>query len=172
MPLRGNSTSLLPNGDVLVAGGFINNEAPMPIASVELYDPATGTWAPAGSMIEARGHHTATLLSDGHVLVAGGDNIANSMASAELYDSARGTWTATGGMAAALGWQTAVLLGNGKVLAVGENHAELYNPGSGTWTVTRRLIDDVGNFSSATLLPDGAVLLAGGGAREGCAVAS
>jgi hypothetical protein len=71
---RGNHTAtLLPNGKVLVAGGFFGTT----FSSAELYNPASGTWATTGSMVTARYDHTATLLPDGKVLVAGGSNGAN-----------------------------------------------------------------------------------------------
>jgi hypothetical protein len=59
---------LLPNGKVLVAGGY-NFSYP---ASAELYDPATGKWTTSGALKTARDLHTATLLPNGQVLVAGG----------------------------------------------------------------------------------------------------
>jgi hypothetical protein len=80
----GNAAALLPRGDVIVAGGndlsrrFVSNSA---LASAERYDPSTATWRLAASMSVARANHTATLLMDGRVLVAGGDTLG----SAELY---------------------------------------------------------------------------------------
>jgi hypothetical protein len=68
---------------VLVAGGFGETNPPT-LASAELYNPATGTWITTGSLAIARYGHTATLLPNGLVLVAGGGNI---LASAELYDT-------------------------------------------------------------------------------------
>ena len=86
---------MLPNGKVLVAGGFASIRL---LASAELYDPASGTWTATGSLATARDCHTATLLPNGKVLVAGGYDASGYLASAELYDPATGTWTATGSL--------------------------------------------------------------------------
>jgi hypothetical protein len=75
------ATLLLPNGQVLVAGGFGSAGF---LASAELYNPATGTWAATRSMTDARFFHTATLLQNGEVLVAGGQG-TGLFAEAELY---------------------------------------------------------------------------------------
>src|ERR1700682_5061033 len=71
-----------------------------------------------GSLGAARQNHTATLLPNGKILVAGGNN-ANFMASAELYDPASGNWSATGNPAVARQNHTATLLPNGKTLVAG-----------------------------------------------------
>lgn len=62
----------MPNGRVLVAGGYDSNNYPNSLATAELYDPANGAWTPTARMINRRHHHTGTLLPDGKVLVAGG----------------------------------------------------------------------------------------------------
>jgi WD40 repeat protein len=156
---------LLPNGQVLVAGGF-NGDI---LSSAELYDPASGTWTATGSLVTARTSHTATLLPNGMVLVVGGVGESDSiLESAELYDPASGTWTPTGSLNIARELHTATLLPNGKVLvAAGAGNAvnlastELYDPASGAWTATGSLA--TARFDhTATLLPNGQVLVAGG----------
>ena len=101
----------LSDGRVLVAGGFDDWAA---LATAEIYDPATGTWAPTGSMVEGRGYHTATLLPDGRVLVAGGrsnnSSTGHALSSAELFDPATGTWTPTASMSRGRAYHTATLL--------------------------------------------------------------
>src|SRR6266513_3714758 len=95
-----------------------------------------------GSLATARAGqpsgHTATLLPNGKVLVAGGGDINGIHASAELYDPASGAWSATGSLATARSGHTATLLPNGRVLAAGGGDggsihasAELYDPASG-----------------------------------------
>jgi len=80
----------------------------------------SGVFTNTGSLNTARYQHTATLLPNGKVLVAGGLDISNNaLASAELYDPTSGTWTATGSLATARYVHTATLLPNGKVLVVG-----------------------------------------------------
>src|SRR5437762_549573 len=95
-----------------------------------------------GSLNTACYFHTATLLRNGKVLVAGGYGLnGESLTSAELYDPASGTWTATGSLVAARSLHTATLLPNGKVLVAGGYNSivgrlasvELYDPASETW---------------------------------------
>jgi hypothetical protein len=80
---------------------------------------ATYTWSPAGSLATKRAYHTAILLPNGKVLVAGGKGNSGVLASAELYDPVSKTWSATGDMAMARYGHTATLLHSGKVLVGG-----------------------------------------------------
>jgi hypothetical protein len=164
-----HTATVLQGGKVLIAGGsscyfssyyFSDN---CPLDSAELYDPATGTFTVTGTMTVKRTSHTATLLKDGRVLVAGGSG-----ASAELYDPATGKFAATGSMSTGRSNHTATLLNDGKVLIVGGSGvnaqlatAELYDPATGNFTATGSLNEARTNHS-ASLLADGRVLIAGG----------
>lgn len=166
----GFTATRLADGRVLVAGAGGSNPDLDPTPP-ELYDPATGTWAPTRPMVTPRSTgFTATLLVDGRVLVAGGGG-KGYLTSAEVYDPAKGTWTATGDMSVVRGDFTATLLTNGSVLVVGGlDHngggvewasAELYDPVSGSWTATGTM-GEARYGHTASLLRDGRVLVAGG----------
>ncbi len=142
-----HTATLLPSGQVLVAGGckcppgngppcVLTFNRGLPLSSVEVYDPATGLWCsseddgcPAGrngeiaqpsSLIEARGKHSATLLPSGRVLLAGGeDEVGAAMHGAEIYDPATGDWTAASPLAEPRARHTATLLPSGRVLVAG-----------------------------------------------------
>jgi hypothetical protein len=172
-----HSATLLPSGKVLIAGGD-SGYGCTAFDNSELFDPGSGTSTATGSLNIARYGHTAMLLPDGKVLVVGGLDSCNNthpLASAELYDPASGTWTVTGSLSIARRRSTATLLPNGKVLVAGGDDgtntstgsttvlssAELYDPASGTWSPTGNLLT-ARTSHSATLLPNGKVLIAGG----------
>jgi hypothetical protein len=165
-----HTATLLNNGTVLITGGENNGSGPpSPLASAELYDPSTETFTATGSLSTSRYDDSATALSNGEVLIAGGISSGNTfLASAELYSPSTGTFTATGNMNNAREEHTATLLNNGKVLVAGGANggagivsAELYDPATGSFTSTGSM--NAGRFEhTATLLNSGKVLVAGG----------
>lgn len=166
-----HTATLLRDGTVLVAGGL--GKAGTALSSAEVYTPRTGTWRLSGSMGVGRASQTATLLADGRVLVAGGvsGKADRVLASAELYDPRLGRWVETGHMAGARAGHTATLLPNGQVLVTGGQHtltpdavsasAEVYNPPHGVWRAAGTMARQRVNHT-ATLLPNGTVLVVGG----------
>ena len=184
----GQTATLLRSGQVLVAGGGCNGSGygcdagsfEAALRSAELYNPATGTWTKTGSMKNGREDFTATLLRSGQVLAAGGfnncdDDFCSDTNTAELYNPATGTWAQTGSMQGAREQQSATLLNNGDVLVAGGlneggfccsqfeySSAELYNPASRTWAPAASMAAKHAG-QTATLLPNGWVVVAGGG---------
>jgi len=158
-----HAATLLPTGKVLVTGGN-----PPLLSSTELYDPDTGCWTLGSDMNFAHVGHTATLLFDGTLLIAG-DAYNGGLSGGELYDPFAGTWTLTGAMTTNRYLHTATLLPNGKVLVAGGDNwpngclssAELYDPASKTWTATVSM-NTARQVHTATWLPDGKVLVTGG----------
>jgi hypothetical protein len=143
------------------------------LASAELYDPRTGTFSPTGSLAEGRYWATATLLSDGRVLIVGGlvDEI-QTLSSAEVYDPATGTFSRTGSMPDGRLLSSATLLADGQVLVSGGqlingasredvSVALLYEPQTGRFVQTGALAQPR-DTATATRLEDGRVLVAGG----------
>jgi hypothetical protein len=136
-PRLGHTATLLPNGKVLIAGGwsvcYVGTPCP-PQARAELYDPSTGTFTPTGSMSTVY-LGFATLLSDGKVLVAGQD-ITRRGASLELFDPVTENFTSAGKPSALTAVSSATLLSDGRVLLIGTVvgprffGAELYDPAS------------------------------------------
>jgi|GEM_PF-5463085 len=133
------------------------------VVSACTYAADTGVWAATGAMSQARAKHTATLLPNGKVLVAGGSDANNALSSVELYDPGTGTWANTGPMGYARRGHTATLLPS-QVLVAGGNDtssAELYSPATGIWSTTSAP-SQVRYNSTATLLSNGTVLVVGG----------
>lgn len=168
-----HSAVALPDGRVLLLGGlggdFTTADGVAILASAEVWDPATDTSAPAGSMAEARVEHSATPLPDGRVLVVGGRADAGALASAEIWDPATGSFEATGSLAEARFDHSATLLPDGRVLVVGGfdggedalASVEAWDPSTGSFEPAGSL-ESRRRGHSALLLPDGHVLVVGG----------
>lgn len=169
-----HTATLLPNGKVLMIGGM-SQEGDI-LASAELYDAATESFASTGDMITARVSHAAVLLNDGRVLVVGGFVGRNETASAEIYDPAAEAFTATGSLNIPRGGFTATRLNDGRVLIVGGADddvlasAEIYDPTTGEFTEIAQM-NEAREAHTATLLPDGRVLIVGG-LQDGAVLAS
>jgi hypothetical protein len=178
----GHTATLLPNGKVLLAGGFVNSVwdygASATSNGANLYDSATGVFSETGNMTASRGGHTATLLANGKVLIAGGadqDPTGTGLANAELYDPNTGAFTQTGSMAVGRFLHTATQLQDGRVLIVGGvltsasdpvATAEVYDPTTGIFTMTGAMAT-ARERHTATLLADGRVLIVGGTTSTG-----
>jgi len=168
----GHGATLLPNGNVLVTGGVDQQSCDQCftwLKKAELYRADKGKWKRAAKMSTRRGFHTATLLNDGRVLVAGGVDGKHTLGTAELYDPATNTWSATDSMTTSRQSHTATLLADGKVLVVGGwddsgaslASAELYDPIAGTWAGTGSMGTARGS-QQAVLLSGTKALVAGG----------
>jgi uncharacterized protein (TIGR03437 family) len=173
-----HTATMMPNGRVLLAAG--NPNSTVPLASTELHDPAQGSWTYTQSasnittvMSVARANHTATLLTNGKVLVAGGSDFFTTHKSSELFDPATGQWQVTGDLRTERQGHTATLLPDGRVLVAGGqlndgtvlSSAEIYDPATGAWNFTDNLTQARFNHT-ATLLPSGRVLVLGGSSAE------
>lgn len=168
-PRSEHTVTRLQDGRVLVAGG---SDGTSSLSSSEIYDPTTGVWSPASSMNEARGFHSATLLSSGKALVVGGMGTSSCPASAEIYDPVTNAWLYTSGTVKERYSHQATLLSDGRVLVTGGwqpkvgggrtfcSEVDIYDPSAASWTGTGLHLPRVDH--TATLLPDGQVLLSGG----------
>ncbi|HUP69390.1 MAG TPA: kelch repeat-containing protein [Acidimicrobiales bacterium] len=188
----GHTATLLEDGRVLVAGGMTFDAdanvpgvaVPLPgnaepVASAEIFAPKNEKWTLVPEMSVARFSHTASLLPGGEVLVAGGNGGGfEGLASAEVFDPAAdagaGRWAGTGSFRRARGGHTATTIAGGRVLVTGGGpgypgeevpgplaSAEIYDPTERTWALTSYLASPRAGHT-ASLLPDGTVLAAGG----------
>lgn len=162
-----HTATALPDGRVLVAGGFIERGSSK---GAEVYEVGTGRFAPLPPMVTTRHSHTATLLPDGKVLIAGGYGEGSvTLAAAEIFDPEKNTFTPTGSLLAARADHVAIPLRNGQVLIAGGlgpgwtflASAEVYDPVSGRFSSTGSMTTPRESHA-AVRLSDGRVLIAGG----------
>ena len=166
-----NTITVLPNGNVLLAGGFTTGGI---TTSSDIYNPVTGTFSLTGSLSFARAiavgsgdNGEAPLLHNGQVLFAAGSGSSgNVLGSAELFDPASGTWTNTGGLATPRSYNTTTLLQDGKVLVIGGldsgnlalGSTELYSP-QVTWTSSNQNAATIDQTGVATAVGNGATTI-------------
>jgi hypothetical protein len=169
----GCTATLLKDGTVLIAGGRDAEDVfdGDPLNDAEIFDPVTGTFTATGSMTEFRYSHTATLLNNGKVLLAGGTN-GNSVSDAELFDPTTRIFSETGSMSFPRAQHTATLLNDGTVLVAGGfsffpapgggfPNVDIFDPATNTFTIADPL--EIGRFlHTATRLNNGQVLITGG----------
>lgn len=174
-------STVLADGRVLVTGGAVQGGSGA-TASVESFDPAVASVVAAAPLQSARAGFSATVLRDGRVLLAGGSNGAVGLASVEIHDPATGNNGMAASMAGPRVDHTATLLPDGRVLVVGGRAtpagndalatADLYDPHTNSWSSAGSVVAAGGSARhghSATLLPDGSVLVAGGTNATGVA---
>jgi hypothetical protein len=157
-----HTATLLPSGNVLIAGGA--DESGRPVSSAELYDPATGAFAATGSMNAPHSEHAAALLASDKVLITGGSGTA-----AEIYDPASGTFALTGPMLESRVSLTATTLTSGQVLITGGlsstgfplSSVEIYDPATGKFASIGTMAAPRARHA-AVLRVDGSVLVLGG----------
>jgi HYR domain-containing protein/Kelch motif protein/galactose oxidase-like protein len=165
-----HTATRLDDGRVLLAGGHSGNFYNSALASAELYDPATGTFAATGSMSVARQNAAAVAVA-GRVLITGGyDTTGAAQASADVFDAGIGGFAPGGGMLAGRADHTATLLNTGVVLVAGGHTAfpgpslsstERYDPVSATFSAAADMSVPRGAHTASSLA-DGRVLIAGG----------
>ncbi|WP_427164247.1 Kelch repeat-containing protein [Streptomyces sp. C1-1] len=178
-PRHLHTITRLPDGKVLVCGGLSGSSTAGPgLASAEVYDPRTRLWSTTGALGTPRWGHSAILLADGSVLVAGGSTVRSgpsttALRSAERFDPSTGRWTAVKDMTDARTGHTALSLTGGAVLVCGGvapvgtaddpalAFCELYDPTQGRWTPTGGLLR-ARRHHQATRISDSTVLVTGG----------
>jgi len=167
------SATLLSNGNVLIAGGADHDGRDGAIASAEIFNSQSLRFQPTGSLHRARREHTAILLNNGTVLMAGGGSGAGLIGNAELYDPKTGTFSETGSLITPRHKHTAGLLPDGRVLIAGGsderdwngnlNSAEIYDPRTGKFSAAASLNDSRFKLpDEAAQLASGKLLVAGG----------
>ncbi len=174
LPRALHTATLLEDGRVLVVGG--NSDVEPELASAELFDPATETFAATGSLSQPRRAHRAVRLDDDRVLVVAGDRgvgVVTSIATLERYDASSGLFTSLGDASVIRGNPSVTKLADGRVLIAGGwsygssqafRHAEICS-GSGEACGLIGLMLEPRAAHTATLLADGRVLVAGGGTQ-------
>ncbi len=174
-PTWATATVTLHDGRVMVLGGAAGRSSFDALASALIFDPATGRWSAATDMLQPRAYAMAVTLPDDSVLVAGGSRDGQPLDTAERYYPGNGTWVAAGRLNLPRTQGALTLLKDGRVLATGGGieggpdwnataTAEIFDPARGTWTLAGPMAVARARHT-ATLLPDGEVLVTGGATK-------
>jgi hypothetical protein len=168
----GHSATLLPDARVLVINGTWSGMDGATVGSAELWDPVEGSSTPTGSLVTGRPHATATLLSDGRVLVVGGYGgwayPSTALAVAELWDPESGSFREAGTLAQPRVGHTATRLQDGRVLVIGGSGPDGQLASAEVWDPTTETFRPAGSLATtrsghtATQLADGRILVLGG----------
>ena len=166
-PRDGHTATPLADGRVLVVGGY-TAESTAPLATAEIFDPASGRWEPTAPLRVGRGGHATARLGDGRVLVVGGWDGRAGTAQSEIFDPATGRWTAGPDLPDVVDGHSAIQLPDGDVLvAGGQVRPEVATAAAVVISADGR-VRTVGPLHQArfkhTMLPwvDGTVLVIGG----------
>lgn len=170
-PRVGHTATRLPNGDVLIAGGW---DGPDVTAAAELYLASTGRFVALGSMREARGGAVAAHIGRGRVLIVGGSGRSGVLRSAEVFDAHRRAFTRVGPMSSARGGHSAVKLTGGKVLVTGGadrtgrvlRSAELFDPRTSRFRRVGRMLTARHKHASVAHRGGGALIFGGSDERD------
>jgi len=170
------ASAVLKDGRVMAIGGEYRNpgDANNPDhgwATVEIFDPKTGQWSDTGSLHTPRRNAQAVTLTDGSVLVVGGDNMGTELADGEIWSPASGKWTAVGSLTQSRTGFTLVALPDGSALVAGGLNsssgseavatAELLDRATNQWKPTASMHSAAAN-RIAVVLQNGKILFAGG----------
>jgi hypothetical protein len=172
----GATAALLQDGRVLIAGG---DNAGVPSSTIEIFDPAAGTFSFAGTLSSPRENHAMALLADGRVLIVGGFNGSVPLASTDIFDPAAGSVAPGPSLAAPRFGHSATTLLDGRVLVAGGNNgqtdlasAEIYDPSAGTFSPVASTLAAPRQGHLAFLLPHNNNVLIVGGTSAGVPVAA
>ena len=180
-PAMEHSLVPLNGGRIMAVGGFNDSGSMHGTDRAEIFDPETNAWTITGSTNVSRMFPVAISLSDGRILVTGSTishiPVADDSPTSEVFDPETGEWTVTGSMSVRRYGHTLTLLPDGRVLATGGedpmgddyllySSTEIFDPDTNTWSEGPELSQPRSSHS-ATLMPDGSVLLAGGISQQG-----
>jgi hypothetical protein len=170
--LWATASASLRDGRIMVIGGATGESSFDAVASATMFDPATNRWSPATAMLQPRAYAMAVTLADGSVLVAGGSRNGQPLDTAERYYPGNGSWVAAGRLNLPRTQGTLTVLQDGRVLAAGggiegtpgwtsTSSTEVFDPKTGAWSIGAPMEVERARHT-ATLLPDGRVLVTGG----------